>query len=123
MSENQQSNQSETRDLVPTRLNEQAMITVRKDGGLAFGNFEGLWRLATMIMRAGMVPKGLSNVESVALVVARGQRMGLDPFESMESIYVVNGRTAIFGDLPLALCRQHPLWDESGFREYTTGQG
>jgi hypothetical protein len=35
----------------------------------------------------------------------------------MESMAVVNGRVMIWGDAPLAIARQHPQWDESGFGE------
>jgi len=103
--------------------------------GIDFGDFAGVQRYARMMVDARQVPiskdeeKELLNANTadgiVRLLIARatiqiiqGRRVGLTPEQSVCNIYVVNGRPTLFGDVPLAICRQHPLWDESGFDEW-----
>lgn len=90
--------------------------------GIDFANFDGLWRIAVIIHRSGFFPKGLQTTEAIAVCIARGRAIGLDPFQAMDSIGVINGKPVIYGDAPLAVCRQHPSWDESGFEEEITGK-
>ncbi len=91
--------------------------------GLGYATFDGLWRLANMIHRSGLFPKGLPNPEAICICIVRGKALGLDPFQAMDSIGVINGKPVLYGDAPLAVCRQHPAWDESGFEEKITGTG
>jgi hypothetical protein len=106
-----------------TKTDEQALVPINTqeilitDRGIDFKSFEGLWTVANMILKAKMAPEGLNTPHAIALVMARGRSVGLDPFQSMESMAVVNGRVMIWGDAPLAIARQHPAWDESGFQE------
>lgn len=88
------------------------------DKGLDYADFIGLWRLSNMILKSKMQPKGMDSAEAIAVAIARGRSLGLDPFQSMESFCIINGRAMLYGNTPLALCRQHPSWQESGFQEY-----
>lgn len=88
------------------------------DKGLDYADFIGLWRLSNMILKSKMQPKGMDSAEAIAVAIARGRSLGLDPFQSMESFCIINGRAMLYGNTPLALCRQHPAWQESGFQEY-----
>lgn len=105
-----------------------AGIVVR-DGSLDYENFVGLWRLSKLLVMSGMVPKvkeGMTMEErtsQIAVSIARGRCVGLDAFQSVESIVPINGRPMIWGNAPLAICRQSPLWVEEGFDEYWEVKG
>lgn len=76
-----------------------------------------------MLYRAGMVPEQKNDTEERAIARATaaiilGRRVGLKAEQSVASIYVINGRATLFGDAPLAVCRQHKMWDESGYAEW-----
>jgi outer membrane biosynthesis protein TonB len=99
--------------------------------GIDFGDFAGVQRYAMMLVDAGMVPlnkdeksemppDGLRKmlIARATIQIIQGRRIGLTPEQSVTSIYVVNGRPTLFGDTPLAVCRQHALWEESGFSEW-----
>ena len=66
-----------------------------------------------------MVAKGLSKSPLISqedrkdpeCIVAKwifGHEIGLAPMQSLRSIYLINGKPAIYGDAMLALCRRHP---------------
>lgn len=93
------------------------------DAGLEFGDFNGLWRLAKWFHAAGWTPKGIDTVEKIAICIARGRDLGLRAMQALDCIGVVNGRPMVYGDAPLAVCRQHKDWDESGFKEWIEGEG
>jgi hypothetical protein len=98
-------------------------ISLTEGGGLKFDDFAGVQRYANIMVQAGMVPLYKDDTYEKQLArtiisINLGRRVGLSPEESVASIYVVNCRPVIFGDAPLAICRQHPAWVESGFEEY-----
>jgi hypothetical protein len=71
-----------------------------------------------------MVPKELTNNPGGCLIAMQfGSSLGLDPLQSLQSVMVVNGRPAIFGDATLAVCMAHPQWHAPSFREWFEGQG
>ncbi len=104
-------------------LQRRGQITVDPSGALRFGDFEGIQRYARTLAAAGMVPwqdgdTPESQLARATICISLGQRVGLSPEEAAASIYVVNNRPKIFGDAPLAICRQHPLWVEAAFDEW-----
>lgn len=91
--------------------------------GVTFGNFEGVQRYARMLVQAGCVPAGKNDtidglIAKATMAIMLGRRLGLGPEQAVTSIYVVNAVPTIYGDAALAICRQHDLWDESGFKEW-----
>jgi len=83
--------------------------------GLTMTSMDDMWRLSTAIAHArGMAPSGLDTPEKILIVLQAGAELGLTPMRSLASIYVVNGKTNIYGDTPLALVRQ------SGLMEFIT---
>jgi hypothetical protein len=86
--------------------------------------FEGWKELAVFASQSGMVPKELVNNPGGCLIAMQfGSSLGLDPLQSLQSVMVVNGRPAIFGDATLAVCMAHPQWHAPSFREWFEGQG
>lgn len=92
--------------------------------GVEFGNFEGVQRYAAMLYAAGIGPKPGKDdnpqtmIAKMTAAIILGRKIDLQPEMAVTMIYVVNGVATLFGDAPLAICRQHNLWDESGWDEY-----
>lgn len=77
-----------------------------ENGELVPKDFEGIQRLAKWFLATGMCPYGIDNEAQAALVIADGLSIGVGPIQALKNIMVVNNRTAIFGDLGIALVRR-----------------
>ena len=66
-------------------------------------DFEGAWRIASAVCKAGMAPRGLESPEKAMVSILHGLEVGFTPMAAMQSIAVVNGRASIWGDGALAL--------------------
>lgn len=73
-----------------------------------------------VIIDSGFGPKDCKGPASIVVAVAMGARLGLDPFTAIHGIAVVNGRPSLFGDALLAVCQNHPSWED--FVEEWTGK-
>jgi hypothetical protein len=73
-----------------------------------------------VIIDSGFGPKDCKGPAAIVVAVAMGARLGLDPFTAIHGIAVVNGRPSLFGDALLAVCQNHPGWDD--FVEEWTGK-
>lgn len=63
-------------------------------------NFEEAYRFANLIADSDLIPKEFQKKPAnVLLAVQLGMELGVSPMQALQSIYVVNGRPAIFGDL------------------------
>jgi hypothetical protein len=128
--EPKQDQQLEIKDAQPVKPNLLDEVVQKTQGilisehGLDYTDIAGLWRIAKMIWVSKLFPKGLDTPEAICIAIAKGRSVGLmDPFQAVESIGVINGKACLYGDAPLAICRQHPAWDEAGFEEYWEVQG
>lgn len=66
-----------------------------------------------MLARTDFVPKPFrGKPDSIMVVGAMGARLGVDVFTAMAGIADINGRPSVYGDLMLALCMQHPLFED-----------
>lgn len=68
-------------------------------------DFESAWRVANVIVRSGMAPRGLDTPEKAMVAIMHGLEIGLTPMAALQSIAVVNGRPTVWGDGALALVR------------------
>lgn len=68
-------------------------------------DFEGAWRIATAVCKAGMAPKGLDTAEKAMVAIMHGMEVGMTPMAALQSIAVVNGRPTIWGDGAIGLVR------------------
>lgn len=73
-----------------------------------------------VIIDSGFGPKDCKGPAAIVVAVAMGARLGLDPFTAIHGIAVVNGRPSLFGDALLAVCQNHPAWED--FVEEWTGK-
>src|SRR5215510_3885856 len=70
------------------------------------------------------IPKALQgNPANIYYVAERGDRIGLSMTEAISCVYVVNGVTALWGDIPLALCRASEQFDAEMFDEWIEVNG
>lgn len=68
-------------------------------------DFDGAWRIANAVVKAGMAPKGLDTPEKSMVAILHGMEVGMTPMASLQSIAVVNGRPTIWGDGAIGLVR------------------
>ncbi len=69
-----------------------------QEGKLVPADLEGLWRMADIFSRSGMVPKDdIKKPERVFVKMAYGMEVGLSNMASIKSISLVNGVPAIYG--------------------------
>jgi hypothetical protein len=79
------------------------------DGTYVVDDMGLCYRLASHYMNAGMIPRGLEGKNPketqgrVAIAIEFGQQFKWSPLQSLQSVYVVNGRPMLWGDGPLSL--------------------
>lgn len=76
------------------------------DGKLAPVDFEGVQRMAKMVVSSGMAPQGVESAADATLVLLAGMEAGLSVGMTLKNVMVVNRRPAIWGDAALALVRR-----------------
>ncbi|RUW81523.1 hypothetical protein [Mesorhizobium sp. M2A.F.Ca.ET.067.02.1.1] len=102
-------------------MNERAQVPALMVGGAISAiipqSIEETWRLATMIVEAGLAPQALVGREpaddagddawkrwgkkgtsAVAIVIMSGAELGLPPMVSLRSFTVIGGKPALYGD-------------------------
>jgi hypothetical protein len=104
-------------------MTEQALAKpIKANGrGVQLATYEDMYRFSVSIVKAGFAPKGFKTAEQVLVAIQAGAELGMTPMRSLSSIYVVNGRAAVYGDTPLALVRQSGLMET--ILEDFTGEG
>jgi hypothetical protein len=86
-----------------------------------YGQLDAAKPVADMLAKSELVPKGFQNKPNDILIAgAMGARLGLDLFSSLSGIAVVNGRATLWGDALLAVCMNHPGFEDCV--EETTGK-
>lgn len=76
---------------------------------LAPTNWKELLEFAELAAKSDLVPKDYrGKPANVVLAVQWGGELGVAPLQALQGIAVINGRAAVYGDLMLALCMQHP---------------
>lgn len=71
-------------------------------------DLEMTWKLSQRIANTPFVPKGLQGKpESVLACVLYGSELGLGPMQSLNSIHVIEGRTAMSPELMRAMVARH----------------
>lgn len=73
------------------------------NGALVPQDDSGLWRLASLFHRAGILPFGVKTPEQVCIAIMAGTEAGLTPTQAMQNVMVVNNRPTIWGDAAIGL--------------------
>lgn len=99
-------------EVVTSKAAPPALIAGARPMAIVPTDLDQVWRLATMIHKAGMAPKDMETPEKISVALMHGLEIGLKPMQSMQRIAVINGRPAIWGDAVIGLVRS------SGLAEY-----
>lgn len=84
-----------------------AAIPFSQETGIQLRNLGNAVALAEFVAEAGFMPKG-QDAKKAAVAIIHGATIGLNPFQSIQSISVVNGRPALWGDAVTALVKASP---------------
>lgn len=85
-------------------------------------SFAEVMQLAEIASKSGLVPSAYrGKVQDIIIAMEKGAEVGLSPLQSLDSISVINGKAAIWGDALLAVCMAHATfidiqegWDNKG---------
>lgn len=75
-------------------------------------DFDGAYRIANVVVTAGMAPKSLDTVPKAMVAIMHGLEVGLTPMQALQSIAVINGKPSIYGDGAIALCLNSPFCED-----------
>jgi hypothetical protein len=84
-------------------------------------DFEGAWRIASAVCKAGMAPRGLDAPEKAMVAILHGLEVGLTPMNALQSIAVINSRPTLWGDGALGLVQASGKM--SSHKEWLEGEG
>lgn len=114
--------QAEAYDLLPYEASElhESQMPAAMLNNPEFQKFAIAKRVAHVLANSALVPesyRGRPNDTFVAIQM--GESIGLDPFQAVQSIAVINGRPCLWGDALIGVCRASPLcaWIEESFTE------
>lgn len=108
-------------DPAPHSTTALAVTTPAWTAGI-YGQLDAARPVAELLAKSELVPKGFQGKPMDILIAgAMGARLGLDLFSSLSGIAVVNGRATLWGDALLAVCQQHPAWED--YAQEITGEG
>lgn len=96
-----------------------AVITQPTGPAAGFGllmspqTIEQVQTFCKMLAATKFVPKAYrGKPDSIMVVGAMGARLGVDVFSAMAGIADINGRPSVYGDLMLAVCMNHPAFED-----------
>lgn len=103
-----------------TAIAKPAAINMGKYG-IEIATMEDAFRFSKAVSASGFAPKGMDKPESILIAIQHGMELGLKPLQALQSIAVVNGRPAIYGDSALAIVRASG--ELEAFSETVDGDG
>ena len=83
-------------------------------------NLGQAWQLSEILSKSNFT-SGHKSPQDIFICISMGQQIGLNPFQSVQNISVINGRPTLWGDALLAVCQNHPEYAgvEMSFDEKT----
>lgn len=94
-------------------MSEVIQATRQAGGWLSCNNLEAAMKLAEMFSKSAMVPKQYQgNPANCLVAMAYGDSLGMAPLQAMQSVAVVNGVPALYGDGMLALVQASPAFEQ-----------
>lgn len=81
------------------------------DGALAFvpRNMDEAFAMSTEFAKSDLLPKHLrGRPHDVMITIAYGRELGLSPMQSIQGIYVVEGKPGVSAQMAVALVKSHP---------------
>lgn len=100
------SEHNDTEDITHVPDHDQLPINERKLApvGQVFSNFPSQeeWNTMNLIAKTlkdgGVLPKGIDTLPKMVVALQAGREIGLAPMESLNSLYFVNGKVAMYGE-------------------------
>jgi hypothetical protein len=89
-----------------------ALTTGGKTLAIVPQSFSEIVQVAGAVIQAGMNPKSLDTTAKCTVAIMHGLELGLTPMAALQSIAVVNGNAAVYGDGMLALVRGSGLLED-----------
>jgi hypothetical protein len=89
--------------------------------GVRLQSLEDLYRFAVAVSKTPFAPKDFKTPEAIMIACQYGMEVGLTPMQSLQSVAVVNGKPALYGDALVAVVRASGLLEE--FEESIDGEG
>ena len=108
------SGESETTAVIKTTIN-------NGDRGLVLRNLDDMYRFANGVVKSGLAPSSFKTAEAVMIAIQYGAEVGLSPMQSLQSLAVINGKPALYGDALPALAWGSGLLE--GLQETIAGDG
>jgi len=68
-----------------------------------------LWRYSKIVVNSQLCPSHISRPEDAVLIVQRGAELGLSAGQSLQNMYVVDGKISMKADLAVGLVKASPL--------------
>lgn len=91
--------------------------------GIRLDTLDELWRYAQYVAETNFPPKEMRGKAADCLVAMElGKELGLPVMAALQSVAVINGRPALYGDGLLGVCQSSPSWDWTGYKEEFTGE-
>jgi hypothetical protein len=85
-------------------------ISTQRAGGLALQTFADAMKFGETVANSEFAPKDFrGKPASCMLAIQAGAEIGLAPLQALQSIAVVNGRPAVYGDAALAVVKASPV--------------
>lgn len=82
-------------------------------------NIDEAWRLSKYIAESGLAPSSMRQPAQIMAAIMAGAEVGLPPLQAVQSIAIINGRPAMWGDGLLAIVLARKVKVE----EWMTGTG
>lgn len=108
----------------------KSSIRATTGGGLRLESLDDYWRVAKAIVSSGLAPEGLTKGKSaeaatsaVLIAMQMGAEIGLTPMAAIQTVAVINGRPALWGDGLLGVCQGSGVFDHAAFKETISEAG
>jgi hypothetical protein len=80
-------------------------------------DLDGLWRFSEIVVKSKCCPENWGDQATAFIALQAGSEVGLSLAQTMQSVYVIGRRPALYGDAPLGLCMASGKFDFSQFCE------
>lgn len=84
-------------------------MTLTNDGTFALDSLDRQLAFAQSLMSKGLISETYKNPSQVVMAIQMAKVMGVEPLIALKQSYVIQGKVAFFGDLPLAVCLKSGL--------------
>lgn len=84
-------------------------LSTTTEQGLSLRTFDEAARFAKLVAGTVFAPKGFDSWEKCLLAQQHGAELGMGPLQSLQSLAVINGKPAIYGDAAIALVQASPV--------------